>query len=164
MLYIVVLVGILFCAYQAVRDKRLLVSAIWLAGTSALVAVMMYMLGAYQIAVIELSVGAGLVTVLFVFAINIAGDEPIPNFSFIPKWLARLFSIIAVLLIFWQLLPLLNLPLNLNQDAGFQQLVWDNRKADLYLQVVMIFAGVISMLRLLTDEHRIRRLHPEVQE
>jgi hypothetical protein len=70
----------------------------------------------------------------------------------------------AILLIGWQLLPLLDFPINLNQDAGFQQLVWENRKADLYLQVVMIFAGVISMLRLLTDEYQIRILHKEVQE
>jgi uncharacterized MnhB-related membrane protein len=164
MVYVVILVGILFCAFQAVRDKRLIVSAIWLAGTSALVAIMKYLLGAYQIAVIELSVGAGLVTVLFVFAINIAGDEPILDFSFIPKWLAISLTIVAFLLIVWQLIPLLNLPINLNQEAGFQQLVWEDRKADLYLQVVMIFAGVISMLRLLTDEYRTRTLHKEVQE
>jgi uncharacterized MnhB-related membrane protein len=164
MWHIIILLGILFCAFQAVRDKRLLVSAIWLAGTSALVSIMMYLLGAYQIAVIELSVGAGLVTVLFVFAINIAGDEPIPNLSFIPKWLARIFAILAIVLIGWQLLPLLNIPINLNLDVGFQQMVWENRKADLYLQVVMIFAGVISMLRLLTDEYQIRILHKEVQE
>lgn len=162
--YVVILVGILFCAFQAVRDKRLLVSAIWLAGTSALVAIMMYLLGANQIAVIELSVGAGLVTVLFVFAINIAGDEPIPDLSFIPKWLAILFTVVAFLLIVWQLIPLLNLPIILNRDAGFQQVVWEDRKADLYLQVVMIFAGVISMLRLLTDEYHARILHKEVQE
>ena len=102
MWHFVILVGILFCAFQAVRDKRLLVSAIWLAGTSALVSIMIFMIGAPQIAVIELSVGAGLVTVLFVFAINIAGDEPIPNLSFIPKWLARVLTLVAILLIGWQ--------------------------------------------------------------
>ncbi len=162
MWHLIVLVGILYCAFQAVRDKRLLVSAIWLAGTSALVAIMMYLMGAYQIAVIELSVGAGLVTVLFVFAINIAGDEPIPNLSFIPKWVARFLTIIAIGLIGWQLFPLLNFPINLNQDLGFQQTVWEGRKADLYLQVVMIFSGVISMLRLLTDEQQKRLSHQEV--
>jgi uncharacterized MnhB-related membrane protein len=152
----IILVGILICAYQAVRNKRLLVSAMWLAGTSALVSIMMYLLGAYQVAVIELSVGAGLVTVLFVFAINIAGDEPIPNLSFIPKSLARIFTILAVVIIGWQILPMLNFPIEINQDAGFQQMVWESRKVDLYLQVVMIFAGVISMLRLLTDDYRSR--------
>ena len=152
----IVLVGILICAYQAVRNKRLLVSAMWLAGTSALVSIMMYLLGAYQVAVIELSVGAGLVTVLFVFAINIAGDDPIPNLSFIPKPLARIFSILAIVIIGWQIFPMLNFPIEINQDSGFQQMVWENRKVDLYLQVVMIFPGVISMLRLLTDDYRSR--------
>lgn len=164
MWHIITLVGILFCAFQAVRDKRLIVSAIWLAGASASVSILLYLIGAPQIAVIELSVGAGLVTVLFVFAINISGDEPIPNLSFIPKWLARILTLIAIFLIGWQLIPFLNLPFELNQDVGFQKMVWENRKADLYLQVVMIFTGVISMLRLLTDEYQMKILNKEVQE
>ena len=73
--YVLAAAGALVCAALAISAKRLLVSAIWLAGCSALVALLMYLLGAPEIAVIELSVGAGLVTVLFVFAINIAGDE-----------------------------------------------------------------------------------------
>jgi uncharacterized MnhB-related membrane protein len=163
MWHIIILIGILFCAFQAVRNKRLLVSAMWLAGTSALVSIMMYLLGAYQIAVIELSVGAGLVTVLFMFAINIAGDEPIPDLSFIPKFVARLFVLIAIIIIGWQILPLLNLPINLSQDIGFQTVVWEARKVDLYLQAVMIFAGVISMLRLLTGIHIDKETGEEVQ-
>jgi len=55
------------CGVQAIRAKRLLAAALWLAGVSAAVATLMYSLGAYEVAVIELSVGAGLVTVLFVF-------------------------------------------------------------------------------------------------
>ncbi|MDO9122475.1 MAG: NADH-quinone oxidoreductase subunit J, partial [Anaerolineaceae bacterium] len=75
MWYVLISVGILACAILAISAKRLLISAIWLAVTSALVALMLFLLGAPQIAVIELSVGAGLVTVLFVFAINISGEE-----------------------------------------------------------------------------------------
>ena len=76
---ILLTIGILISAIQAIRVKRLLVTALWLASTSALTSIMLYLLGGYRIAVIELSVGAGLVTVLFVFAINIAGEEPIPS-------------------------------------------------------------------------------------
>ena len=64
--------------------ERLLISALWLAGTSALAALMMYRLGAPEVAVIELSVGAGLVTVLFVFAINIAGEDTPSVRSLVP--------------------------------------------------------------------------------
>lgn len=162
--YVIVLIGILFCAFMAVREKRLIASAIWLAGTSAFVAIMMYLLGAYQIAVIELSVGAGLVTVLFVFAINIAGDEEIPNLSFIPKQLAIFFVLLALLIIGWQVIPLLNIPIQFHQDIGFQQMVWGNRKVDLYLQIAMIFTGVVSMLRLLTDEYQTRISQKEIHE
>ena len=82
--YLLVGMGILACAILSVLSRRLLISAIWLALTSALVAVMIYLLGAPHIAVIELSVGAGLVTVLFVFAINIAGEDTSVLKSLIP--------------------------------------------------------------------------------
>ena len=75
---ILIIIGMLLCAVMAVRTQRLLVSALWLAGASALVSLWMYILGAPEVAVIELSVGAGLVTVLFVFAINIAGEGIAP--------------------------------------------------------------------------------------
>ena len=45
----------------AIRARRLLTSAIWLAGVSALISIVFYLFGARQIVVIELSVGAGLV-------------------------------------------------------------------------------------------------------
>ena len=73
---LLIVAALLACALQAVRGTRLLIAALWLAGASALTALMMFRLGAPEVAVIELSVGAGLVTVLFVFAINIAGEEP----------------------------------------------------------------------------------------
>lgn len=152
MWHIIILIGILVCAFQAIRSERLLVAALWLAGTSALVAIMMYLLGAYQIAVIELSVGAGLVTVLFVFAINIAGEEPIPALSLIPKPLAWVSVIVAVGLLAWQILPLFDLPLGSLQGAGFQEMLWSGRKVDLYLQTALIFAGVLSMVALLSEE------------
>ena len=46
------------------------------------------LLGAPEIAVIELSVGAGLVTVLFVFAINLTGEENLDAKRMMPKPLA----------------------------------------------------------------------------
>ena len=76
-LFSVLSVAMLMCAFMAFRTPRLLISALWLAGCSAILSILLYLMGAYQVAVIELSVGAGLVTVLFVFAISIAGDETI---------------------------------------------------------------------------------------
>ena len=55
MWYVLIAVGIIACAILAISAKRLLISAIWLALSSALVALMLFLLGAPQIAVIELS-------------------------------------------------------------------------------------------------------------
>lgn len=166
MWYFLILLGILVCAFQAVLSKRLLVTALWLAGVSALVALMMYLMGAYQIAVIELSVGAGLVTVLFIFAINIAGEEPIPFISIIPKPLAWIAVLTMIGLIAWQVLPdeILKNSIQNIPDSGFQFTVWFGRQIDLYLQIFIIFAGVLSMLGLISEEkltHQISEKEPK---
>jgi len=141
----------LVCAVQAIRAERLLVSALWLAGTSAAVALLMYVLGAAEVAVIELSVGAGLVTVLFVFAINIAGDEPIGRTSRVPKPLAWLVTLGSLALLGWQTVPGLGLTLPGAGADGFAAAVWEHRSADVLLQVVLIFTGVLGVIGLLAD-------------
>jgi uncharacterized MnhB-related membrane protein len=152
MWHIIIVVGILVCAVMAIRTKRLLVSALWLAGTSALVALLIYLLGAPEIAVIELSVGAGLVTVLFVFAINIAGEEPEPIVTLIPKPLAWILVMLAVLILAWLSLPALNIPLPAaSGTTSFSLLVWRDRAVDVLLQIVLIFAGVLGVLGLMAD-------------
>jgi uncharacterized MnhB-related membrane protein len=163
MWHILLTIGILISAIQAIRTKRLLVTALWLASTSALTSILLYLLGGYRIAVIELSVGAGLVTVLFVFAINIAGEEPIPTLTIIPKPLASIFIFIAVGIIFWQLIPLSAFQVELNSinGVGFLQAIWLDRQIDLYLQIVFIFAGVLSMVSLLSEKKLKRIKLPE---
>jgi len=152
MWHIIIVVGILVCAVMAIRTKRLLVSALWLAGTSALVALLIYLLGAPEIAVIELSVGAGLVTVLFVFAINIAGEEPEPILTLIPKPLAWILVMLAVLILAWLSLPALNIPLPpASGTTSFSLLVCWDRRVDVLLQIVLIFAGVLGVLGLMAD-------------
>lgn len=86
----------LLCGWQAIRAKALLTAALWLAGVSAFVALAMYGVGAAETAVIELSVGAGLVTILFVFAITIAGDEAMTAPTIIPK-LLRWFLLVGII-------------------------------------------------------------------
>ena len=144
--------AILVCAIQALRARRLLVSAMWLAGASAATALLMYVLGAAEVAVIELSVGAGLVTVLFVFAINIAGDEPIALRSRIPRPLAWLVTMGSLVLLGWLTLPLAGLALPLPGGERFATAVWEHRTADVLLQIVLIFAGVLGVIGLLAEE------------
>jgi uncharacterized MnhB-related membrane protein len=159
MLHILTAAGILVCAVQAIRVPRLLYSAMWLAGASALVALLMYMLGAPEVAVIELSVGAGLVTVIFVFAINLAGDETFKVKPLIPKPLAIIFISTAMLLTGWFTLPALNTRLNDLVAVPFvTQTLWEDRTLDILLQVVMIFTGTLGILGLLSEPRQPKKI------
>jgi uncharacterized MnhB-related membrane protein len=149
---LVTVVATLVCAIQAIRARRLLVSAMWLAGASAATALIMYVLGAAEVAVIELSVGAGLVTVLFVFAINIAGDEPIAARSRVPRPLAWLVTLGSLGLLGWLTLPNLGVALPVPGADRFPVALWEHRGVDVLLQVALIFAGVLGVVGLLAEE------------
>ncbi len=147
--YILIALGALFCAVQAIRAERLLTSALWLAGTSAIVSVAIYLLGAPQIAAVELSVGAGLVTVLFVFAINLTGKQAVDERSLIPKPLAWVLIGVAVGSLVFLLLPGVVTEFPEMVEPGLADVLWGTRRLDLWLQIVMIFSGVLGVLGLL---------------
>jgi uncharacterized MnhB-related membrane protein len=149
--HILITVGMVVCAVQAIRVKRLLTSALWLAGCSALVALFMYLIGAPEMAVIELSVGAGLVTVLFVFAINIAGEEALPVRSLIPQPAAWLGVGTAAVLLAWMTIPGFPTTGVGTAPPDFAQVLWGDRQLDMLLQVVFIFAGVLAVIGLLAE-------------
>jgi NADH:ubiquinone oxidoreductase subunit 6 (subunit J) len=143
-------VVMLLCAYMAFRAKQLIVSALWLAGCSAILSLIMYLLGAYVVAVIELSVGAGLVTVLFVFAISIAGDESIKIKSIIPRPIALIIALVSIVLLgFMTISSLVTLPVT--TEPNFSEVLWQQRGLDMLVQSGLLFAAVIGMLGLLGE-------------
>lgn len=162
--YIFLGIGLLVCAWQAVRSSRLLHSALWLAGSSALTALLIYMLGAPEVAVIELSVGAGLVTVLFVFAINIAGEENLPVQPIVPRPLAWFLVVLAVGLLGWLNRDVLIVFVGMTPGEGFTHVLWSDRQLDVYLQIALIFAGVLGVLGLLAEIHPSAKLAPVIEE
>jgi uncharacterized MnhB-related membrane protein len=148
---ILVLSGMLVCALQAIRAPRLLVSALWLAGCSALLALAIALLGAPEVGVVELSVGAGLVTIIFVFAINIAGEETTAASALVPRPLSWALMGIFLFLLLWLIVPRLVVPA-LDRDAlPFLRAVWEQRSLDTILQVALIFSGVLGSIGLLAD-------------
>jgi len=159
--HILIAAGTLVCAIQAVRAARLLVSALWLAGTSALVALEMYVLGAPEIAVIELSVGAGLVTVLFVFAINLTGEENYDARRMTPRPLALGMLAIAAGLLLFLILPDIVPSFPLLAVSNFRDVFWSDRQLDTLLQILMIFSGVLGVLGLLEEENKTRTTRKE---
>ncbi|TFH33502.1 MAG: hypothetical protein E4G99_11325 [Anaerolineales bacterium] len=140
----------LIFAVQVLRAKRLIWAAIWLACTSATTAFVCFVLGAFQVAVIELSVGAGLVTVLFVFVINIAGEEPDQQPKTHSRWIPLLAVIIPTLLIGASVLAIDGAQGPASAD-NFVNTFWEHRGLDVLVQVVLIFAGVLGLLGLLAE-------------
>ena len=158
MLNLMIGAGILICAILAIRENRLLISALWLALTSAMVSWFLYRLGAAEVAAVELSVGAGLVTVLFVFAINIAGDEAIPPQALLPRPLAWMTVAVLGLLMAWMILPAVRgglLEAVAGQSGGslsaFQKVLWQERTLDVLMQVVLLFSGALAVVGLLGE-------------
>jgi uncharacterized MnhB-related membrane protein len=158
--HLVIAAATLACAVQAVRATRLLTSALWLAGDSALVALLIYLLGAPEVAVIELSVGAGLVTVLFVFAINIAGEEVIDTHTIVPRPLSWGLIVLALILLGWLTLPRTIIPLPESAAVQFARMLWQDRGLDVLLQVVLIFSGVLGVLGLLAEGGQSKEAKP----
>jgi len=106
---------------------------------------MFYFIGAWTIAVVELSVGAGLVIVLVVFVITMIGDEQQPvQIKRLPLVLI-VFMLLFILILTVPLIPFsstIDLPM-LDSE------LWQNRELDLLVQITLIFAGVLGVLGLL---------------
>lgn len=166
--YIGLGLGASFCAYRAMISKHLLPSTLYLAGVSALVTVTLYLLGAYEVAVIELSVGAGLVTVLLVYALSVVGEDVFDPTSIIPKPLA--FLLVAGIggLVIWMAYPLAVHP-NANGETLLANVLWQNRALDVWVQIALIFSGVMGVLGLLSEkvhsqDEQIHETHAIVEE
>jgi hypothetical protein len=130
-----VIVSVIF-AIQAVRARRMIVSTLWLAGTSAILSVIFYLLGAYLVAVIELSV---------------AGEEAVELRSMVPKALGGVLALLAAVLLGW-----LSLPAGASQpaavEASVSETIWQLRGLYVLVQIVLIFSGVLGLLGLLAEE------------
>lgn len=151
-LYVALFMGAICCALLAVRARPLM-SALWLAALSALTAVLLYLFGAPEVAVIELSVGAGLITVLLAFAISMAEDEAMPA-SLVPRPFAWVLMLVGTGLLLWLVLPQLPGIRVLAADVPFVVQLWENRLLDLVVQIVIIISGVIGVLSLMGESRK----------
>jgi NADH:ubiquinone oxidoreductase subunit 6 (subunit J) len=170
-IYLLLVLGCVIFAYRTMVSTRILVSTLYLAGISAMVSIMLYMLGAYQVAAIELSVGAGLVTVLLVFAISVVGDDAFDPPSIIPKPFA--FILVAVAAV---LLGILALPItakhNVVNVVPLSGILWEQRVLDVWIQMALIFSGTLGLLGVLAEGksrqrsglHTLVEVHGEVPQ
>lgn len=157
----VLLLGAVFCAYRAIVAKRILSATIYLACISALTSAVLYLLGAAQVAVMELSVGAGLVTVLLVYALSVVGDDAMDPTSVISKPLAFVLVGLTTLLLGWMVFPAV--PASFERGSVTLAIsLWQTRVLDVWIQIVLIFSGVMGVLGLLSEQTpgRSQEIHP----
>jgi len=148
--YAALLIVAIFCAYRAMVAKRILTATLYLASISACVSAVLYLLGAHEVAVIELSVGAGLVTVLLVYALSVVGEDALDPSSIVSKPLAYIIVAGVAIVLIWLLYPMSG------EGSSFvtsklATILWEQRVLDVWIQIVLIFSGVLGILGLLSE-------------
>jgi NADH:ubiquinone oxidoreductase subunit 6 (subunit J) len=149
-LQILLLVGLVLFSVLAILVKDLLRAAISLAVASLLLGIIFFRMNAPYAGVFEISVVAGLITVLFMLTIALtkggdAVESKVASFAF-PAFFV-IFIVIDALIMkkLIQKVPALPGP----EEAGtFGQVLWNARTLDLVGQIAVIFAGVFAVLAL----------------
>ena len=148
--HLTLFVIVIILAVIAVMAKNMLFSAIALALVSIGVSLILFTFGSPWAAVFELSVCAGLITVLFISAISlIQKEEKFLNESRIRFMLLPLALIIVAIVNWIYIVPffesLSKYPhLNIhNYPLG--QIIWKNRVFDLIGQICILAAGVFAI-------------------
>ena len=109
----------------------------------------------------ELSVGAGLVTVLLVYALSVVGDDAMDPASVIPKPLAFVLVGLTAILLGWMSYPAI--PAYFERGSMTLAIsLWQSRVLDVWIQIVLIFSGVMGVLGLLSENSpgRAQEIHP----
>jgi NADH-quinone oxidoreductase subunit J len=146
-----------------VMTRSLTRSAIGLALTSLILTVLMFQLGATMAAVFELSVCAGLITVVFISAISMT--KALSHDALLQKTrdrLKRYWYLPAILLVVAAALAFVLAPRPALAAAlapapageGFDALkssLWKDRQTDIIGQIAIIFAGVTGVIVLFKE-------------
>lgn len=148
---IILLCGLVIFSALAILLKDLIKAALSLAVASLLLGIIFFRLAAPYAAVFEISVVAGLITVLFILTIALTkkGDEVtearLVKLAF-PVFLI-LFLVIDGLVMKSLLQKIPALPAG--PEAGtFGEVLWKQRTFDLVAQIGVILAGVLAVLAL----------------
>lgn len=156
-IYICLALLLVFCVI-AVMSRSLLKSAIFLGLASAMLGVVMYMLGAVWAAVIEVSACSGLVTVIFISSISLSKmvKEDVQKLYDDKKRMGVLPYILiigGILLIVAALAYDFSLSGVVKQSAeDFRTILWDSRQLDILGQIAALLVGGIAVAVLLRED------------
>lgn len=154
---LILLSGLVIAALWTVMTIRLLRSVVGLAITSAILSIIIYRLQSPLAAVFELSVCAGLISVIFITtvsfthrltpeALRIRRKERLVKFWLLPFVMVG----VAFFLVFYTTMDNVKLPLALEaQDV--RAVIWNMRHLDLLGQIVILLTGVFGVVVLFKE-------------
>lgn len=149
---ILLLIAMVLAALWAVMTSLLLRSAIALALTSLILTVIMYRMGAPLAAVFELSVCAGLISVVFISVISLTHRLPLKEYlSRRQSRINRFWPLPVILIAVGIILILIKTPLSSIFPApvtgeDVRSIMWNLRRLDLFGQIMILLAGVFGVL------------------
>ena len=162
MLDFILLAATLWLALWAVMTTRLLRGIIGLALTSIMVTIIMFRLNAPLAAVFELSVCAGLISVIFIttvsFTRRISMEQLIERRKerFTKFWELPVLLILAAIILTQIKWPL-NFPLPLAAPTtSVQMVLWHLRHLDLLGQIMVLLAGAFGVAILFKEQNHDR--------
>jgi NADH:ubiquinone oxidoreductase subunit 6 (subunit J) len=152
------LIGLVLFSVLAILLRDLLKSAISLAAASLLLGIIFFRMNAPYAGVFEISVVAGLITVLFILTIALtnAGDQV--RESRVVNWVFPLFFVAFIIidaLVMKGLLQKIPALASGAETGTFGDVLWKGRTFDLIGQIAIILAGVFAVLALFRkrDKH-----------
>jgi len=143
--------GLVFFSILAILSKDLIKSAISLALASVLLGILFFQMNAPYAGVFEISVVAGLITVLFILTIALTKADGDVRESRIARLAFPLFFVAFILIDILVMKSLLQKVPALPEAAEtgvFGDVLWKQRTFDLVAQLAVILAGVFSVLAL----------------
>lgn len=158
-LLIVCMLVMLGCGVTAAMTRKLVNSAISLSVVSAALSVFMFVIGATWAAVFELSVCAGLVTVIFISAISLttpnqdsATQRALHNSRF--ALLPLLLILVGVGLIAVVLLSGFDVTSTADitqAEQPFREVFWNLRQTDILGQIIIVLVGAFAVVILFKE-------------
>jgi NADH-quinone oxidoreductase subunit J len=152
LLFILVLIG-----FYSVLSKTLLKAAIGLAAVSAALTILMFTMNSPLAAVFELSVCAGLITVIFISVISMTKPAaPKEQKESEPNHYLKYFPMVVIgALLFWAMqyyLGDVTVPIfQTSVVPDVRHALWDFRRTDIFGQLAVLFVGIYGVIVLFKE-------------
>jgi len=148
---ILLLIAMTIGALWSVLKRDLVKAAIALAVTSIILTILMFRLASPLAAVFELSVCAGLITVIFMSTISLTKYRTKQQEEERRRSRAKRFALLPVLVIVAAAVAFVGIPMNFTlpqavaTGADVRSVIWNERQLDLLGQILVILAGFFGV-------------------